>query len=66
MAWSKLPTADEATGNGTGKADAMADLIAGGEARRFFELATYGGFEVHGKPSGLEAPGGSFRWGMGA
>jgi peptidoglycan-associated lipoprotein len=62
----KLPTGDEAAGNSTGKVDALADLIASGEAKRFFELATYGGFEVRGKPAGLEEPGGSFRWGMGA
>jgi len=61
----KLPTGNEAAGVSTGKTDVMADLIGSKELARFFEVATYVGYEVRGKPDGFIAPKGSYRWGTG-
>jgi len=61
----KLPTGDEDAGVSTGKTDVMADLIVSREVVRFFEVATFAGYEYRGNPSGFEAPNGSYRWGTG-
>jgi outer membrane protein OmpA-like peptidoglycan-associated protein len=61
----KLPTGDSGAGTSTGKTDVMADLIASKEIVRFFEVATFAGYEIRGNPSGFVAPKGSYRWGTG-
>lgn len=61
----KLPTGNEDAGVSTGKTDVMADLIVSREMARFFEVATFAGYEYRGNPSGFEAPNGSYRWGTG-
>src|SRR6185369_6446811 len=61
----KLPTGNSDEGTSTGKTDVMADLIASKEIRRFFEAATYVGFEKRGNPEGFNAPEASYRWGTG-
>jgi outer membrane protein OmpA-like peptidoglycan-associated protein len=62
----KLPTADKDVGNGTGKADFLADFIVSKEVQRLAEISGYGGFEVRGSPDGFTIPGGAFRYGVGA
>lgn len=61
----KLPTGNEDAGVSTGKTDVMGDLIASREFARFFEVASFAGYEYRGNPSGFEAPNGSYRWGTG-
>ena len=61
----KLPTGDEDAGVSTGNTDVMADVIVSREVARFFEVATFAGYEYRGNPSGFEAPNGSYRWGTG-
>ena len=43
----------------------MADVIGSKEFARFFEVATFVGYEIRGTPDGIEAPNGSYRWGTG-
>jgi outer membrane protein OmpA-like peptidoglycan-associated protein len=61
----KLPTADKNVGNGTGKADFLADLIVSKEITRMAELSGYGGFLVRGSPDNFSIPTSAFRWGAG-
>jgi outer membrane protein OmpA-like peptidoglycan-associated protein len=61
----KLPTGSSGAGTSTGKTDVMADLIASKEIVRFFEAATFVGFEKRGNPDGFSGPEGSYRWGTG-
>ena len=61
----KLPTGNEGAGVSTGKTDVMADVIGSKELARFFEVATFVGYEIRGNPDGIEAPKGSYRWGTG-
>jgi outer membrane protein OmpA-like peptidoglycan-associated protein len=61
----KLPTGNSDSGTSTGRTDVMADLIASKELARFFEVATFAGYEIRGTPSGVDAPAGSYRWGTG-
>jgi outer membrane protein OmpA-like peptidoglycan-associated protein len=61
----KLPTGNEGAGVSTGRTDVMADLIASRELARFFEVATFAGYEYRGSPSGFDGPIGSYRWGTG-
>jgi len=57
----KLPTGKDDVGVSTGKTDFLIDFIASKEASRIVELSGYAGYEVRGKPDGLDAPGGAFR-----
>jgi outer membrane protein OmpA-like peptidoglycan-associated protein len=61
----KVPTGDDDVGVSTGKTDVMADVIVSKEIARFFEAATYVGYEVRGHSSGFDGPNGSYRWGTG-
>lgn len=61
----KVPTGDDDAGVSTGKTDVMADLIGSKEIARFFEVATYAGYERRGEPDGFNAPAASYRWGTG-
>lgn len=61
----KVPTGDDDAGVSTGKTDVMADVIASKEIARFFEVATYAGYERRGEPDGFNAPAASYRWGTG-
>jgi outer membrane protein OmpA-like peptidoglycan-associated protein len=62
----KLPTANKDVGNGTGKADFLADLIVSKEVSRMAEISGYAGFEVRGTPDNFTIPTSAFRWGAGA
>ena len=61
----KLPTADKASGSGTGKADFFVDFIGSKDIAKIVEWAGYAGYEFRGQPTGFDAPGGAFRWGTG-
>jgi outer membrane protein OmpA-like peptidoglycan-associated protein len=62
----KAPTGDDAAGVSTGKADVAFDLIGSAELNSVVELSGFVGYEVRGKPSGIDIPNGAFRWGAGA
>ena len=61
----KIPTGDEAVGNGTGQADVLVDLIASKDVAQIVEVAGYAGYEGRGSADGFDLPGGAFRWGGG-
>jgi outer membrane protein OmpA-like peptidoglycan-associated protein len=62
----KLPTGKKDAGVSTGKADARFDFIASKEAARIVDLSGFGGFEVRGKPDGIDTSTSAFNWGAGA
>jgi outer membrane protein OmpA-like peptidoglycan-associated protein len=62
----KLPTADKDVGNGTGKADFLADFIISKEVQRMAEISGYAGAEIRGNPDNFDVPSRAFRWGVGA
>jgi outer membrane protein OmpA-like peptidoglycan-associated protein len=62
----KAPTGDDAAGVSTGKADVAFDFIGSADVNSVVELSAYVGYEVRGKPSGIDIPNGAFRWGGGA
>src|ERR1700681_2749388 len=61
----KLPTADKAVGNGTGKADFFIDFIGSKDLQKVVEWAGYAGYEVRGQPDGFTTARGALRWGPG-
>ena len=61
----KIPTADEATGAGTGQADVAVDAIVSKEINERVEVSGYGGFIVRGSPDLVDLSHG-VRWGVGA
>jgi outer membrane protein OmpA-like peptidoglycan-associated protein len=61
----KLPTADEAEGVGTGKADVLVDAVLSKELNERVELSGFAGFISRGNPANWELTNG-FRWGFGA
>ena len=61
----KIPTGDEAAGNGTGETDFFFDFIGSKDIAKSVEVAGYAGYEFLGEPTGFNTPGGAFRWGGG-
>src|SRR4051794_7187581 len=62
----KLPTGKDDAGVSTGQTDFLVDAIVSKELRRRTEVSAYAGYEFRGEPAGFDAPGGAFRWGVGA
>ena len=63
-AYVKLPTADEAKGLGTGKADFGGDLILSKSLNRKADLHASIGYEINGDPDDVDI-GNAFKWGLG-
>jgi outer membrane protein OmpA-like peptidoglycan-associated protein len=61
----KLPTGDKDNGAGTGKFDAMFDVVVSKHANNAVEVAGYGGVAVRGTPEGFTGSN-AVRWGVGA
>jgi outer membrane protein OmpA-like peptidoglycan-associated protein len=61
----KLPTGDDTSGAGSGKADFLADFIVSKEINAAWEVSGYGGFAVRGEPD-LVSTSNGLRWGFGA
>jgi outer membrane protein OmpA-like peptidoglycan-associated protein len=61
----KLPTGDKDVGAGTGKFDAMFDLVVSKHVNDAVEVSGYGGFALRGKPDEFTGSN-AFRWGVGA
>jgi outer membrane protein OmpA-like peptidoglycan-associated protein len=62
----KAPTGDKDAGVGTGKLDALVDVVVSRDASRLVEIAGYGGVALRGKPDGVSSNASAFRWGLGA
>ena len=61
----KIPTGKVDAGASTGKPDVGLDLIVSKEAAKLVDVSGFGGYEFRGRPDGIDAPTGAFRWGAG-
>ena len=62
----KAPTGSTSSGASTGKADGAFDLVLSKETLSHVEFTGFAGYEMRGKPDGVDSPSGAFRWGGGA